>query len=477
MKFDKLVDSIIKYYEKLKGNGGIYFVLCWILGFPTLIFVFLYLKLNKSFKEMGGTYKAKVQEMYNEYEASNKKKEIFERNLNCLKNKNNYFNIKMDDAQAEKLAMDKTEKTIKCLIESEIKNNAGGTEAITFSYAFRKLLNNKVFFLISVIVSLPMYILLFIYSQPYIKFVVERLVMLAFVLIGVVVLVFTIIYISPTDPAASVLGIEATPEDIRNFREIYGLNGTYLEQLTYNLKKLVTFNLGTSFVGKENIAAAIGRKFPVTLILGFFSLLLALFIAIPAGIVSAIKQYSALDYILMFFALLGLSIPNFWLGMILILQFSINMGVLPASYQVGNWTTLIMPVFVFGTGMSATFARMTRSSMLEVCRSEYIRTARAKGLKETAVTFRHILKNALIPIVTVVGLQFAGTLGGAATTEKVFNIMGIGTYMADASMLPDIPVVLASVIYVCVTVSIATVVIDILYTFIDPRIKTRLKNY
>lgn len=242
-------------------------------------------------------------------------------------------------------------------------------------------------------------------------------------------------------------------------------------------KKFLTFDLGTSYVGNEDIAAAFARRFPITLQLSLAAMLVSVIIAIPSGIISAIKQYSAFDYIFMLIALLGLSIPNFWLGLILILNFSIRLGWLPAMYDAANLATLIMPAIVLGTGLSASVARMTRSSMLEVKNSDYVLTARAKGLSENRVVFKHILGNAMIPIVTVIGLQFGGILGGSAVTEKVFNVNGLGKYIVDKQFIPDIPVVLAGVVYVAIVISIVNLLVDILYAFLDPRIKSSLKNY
>ena len=197
----------------------------------------------------------------------------------------------------------------------------------------------------------------------------------------------------------------------------------------------------------------------------------------PAGIISAIKQYSGLDYAMMLIALLGLSIPNFWLGLIMILEFSIQLKWVPAMYQVGNLITIIMPAIVVGTGMSAQIARMTRSSMLEVARQDYVMMARAKGLPEGKVVMRYILKNALLPIITVIGMSFAATLSGAATTEKVFNIKGMCEYISSSTLLPDTPVVIGGVIYIAAAISISNLIVDLIYTFIDPRLKTRLRNY
>ena len=188
------------------------------------------------------------------------------------------------------------------------------------------------------------------------------------------------------------------------------------------------------------------------------------------------RQYSGFDYVFMLLALLGLSIPNFWLGLILILNFSINLGWLPATYSPTNWLTLIMPAIVLGTSLAASVARMTRSSMLEVISADYIVTARAKGLSKKTVILKHALGNAMIPIVTVIGLQFGGMLGGSAVTEKVFNVNGIGSYIVDKQFIPDIPIVLAGVVYVAIIISIVNLLVDILYAFLDPRIKSKIKS-
>ncbi|MGL5752540.1 MAG: ABC transporter permease, partial [Paraclostridium sp.] len=294
---------------------------------------------------------------------------------------------------------------------------------------------------------------------------------------GVTFLVFTILHASPLDPAINILGQGATPDQIKEFNAVYGLDQPYIVQLFNSFKGLLTFDLGQSFAGNEEVFVAIARKFPVTLSVTFVSLLVAVILAIPAGIISAIKPYSAYDYTFMLIALIGLSIPNFWLGLILILKFSIEMGLLPATYVVGNASSMIMPAIVLGTSLAASIARMTRSSMLEVVKQDYMTTARAKGLSEKRVVLKHALGNAMIPIVTVIGLQFGGMLGGSAVTEKVFNINGIGSYIVDKQFIPDIPIVLAGVVYVAIIISIVNLLVDILYSFLDPRIKSKMKSY
>ena len=352
-----------------------------------------------------------------------------------------------------------------------------GVREVTIAQVYGDLIENKLFLLVSVVLSFPMYIVMVLFQNPISKYATDRIVMMIFVLFGVTWLVFTILYISPMDPALNILGQTATPEQVEQFNRGYGLDQPYLTQLLRAFRNLLTLDLGNSYQGNENIILALSNKFPITLQVTFASMFVSLGIALPAGIISAIKQYSSFDYIAMFIALLGLSIPNFWLGLMLILYFAINLKVLPATFQVGNWLTLIMPAIVLGTGMSASVARMTRSSMLEVKNADYILTARAKGLPENKVVMKHILGNALIPIVTTIGGQFGGMLGGSSVTEKVFNINGIGSYIVEKQYIPDIPVVLAGVVYISFIISIMNLVIDILYAVIDPRIKSRMKNY
>ena len=205
------------------------------------------------------------------------------------------------------------------------------------------------------------------------------------------------------------------------------------------------------------------RKFPITLTIAVFSLLLAVLVALPTGIISAVRRNTIFDHSFMLIALLGLSIPSFWQGLIFILGFSVHLEWLPATYHANNWLSLIMPVVVLGTGLTAAVARMTRSSTLEVIHEDYMLTARAKGLSGKRVVMRHAVPNALIPIITVIGLQFGGMLGGAAVTEKVFNISGLGSYIVDKQFIPDVPAVMGAVIYTAIIISIVNMFIDILY--------------
>ena len=218
------------------------------------------------------------------------------------------------------------------------------------------------------------------------------------------------------------------------------------------------------------------NKFPVTLEIALFSLLMAVAIAIPVGIISAVRPNSFIDYVFMFIALIGLSIPSFWQGLIFILTFSLDLKWFPATYSPNNWMSLVLPIVVLGTSLTASIARMTRSSMLEVIHEDYIITAKAKGLSGRKVITKHAIRNAMIPIITVIGLLFGGMLGGAAVTEKVFNISGIGSYIVDKQFIPDIPAILGGVVYIAITISIVNMMIDILYAFFDPRIRSKMKK-
>jgi len=460
-----LVTAAAKTFKRMQSNR-IYSILMFVTGILTMIPALLVhakrtsgqsRQKSDSFAAFCGTAEAEALRAEIEQEVSRKEQ---------------YFKT---NGSAEQHAS-AVEQEFRRQAEELLAQKQQGSR-LRFADTLADLLQNKLFFVYTLVFSLPLYLLALIYEQPYIKYIMERLVMMAFVLMGVTVVVFSIIYVSPTDPAASVLGPDAPKETVENFREAYGLNDSYPEQLWRTFRNVITFDLGSSYVGNQDIAEAITRKFPPTLIVGIASLAVALIIAMPAGIISAIKQYSGLDYAMMLIALLGLSIPNFWLGLIMILEFSIQLKWVPAMYQAGNLITIIMPAIVVGTGMSAQIARMTRSSMLEVARQDYVMMARAKGLPENKVVMRYILKNALLPIITVIGMSFAATLSGAATTEKVFNIKGMCEYISSSTLLPDTPVVIGGVIYIAAAISISNLIVDLIYTFIDPRLKTRLRNY
>jgi peptide/nickel transport system permease protein len=329
---------------------------------------------------------------------------------------------------------------------------------------------------IKVICAFPLFILLCFYLNPIVRYIFERFVMALFVIVGVIFVVFTILYLSPLDAAYSILGPEATKDQVHQFNASHNLDQSYLAQLWNAIKGVFTFDLGTSYKGNENVIHAIFIRIPVTLLIALISLIIAIVIAIPIGIISAIKRNTWLDVILMIIALIGLSIPNFWQGLIFILAFSLKLDILPPSYMPNNPLTLILPVIVVGTAVAASITRMTRSSVLEVMRNDYVMTAYAKGLSSQQVITRHILKNAIIPIITLIGLLVADLLGGAAVTEQVFNINGIGRYIVQKQFIPDIPAIMGGVVYISIVISLANLAIDIFYAIVDPKIRSEIKE-
>ena len=233
-------------------------------------------------------------------------------------------------------------------------------------------------------------------------------------------------------------------------------------------------DLGTSYKSGRSVFSEVMSRFPDTLKLAFWGMIFAVVLSIPIGIISATKQYSLMDSVSMVLALLGVATPNFWLGLMLIIGFSLHLRWFPSGGSEG-WKSLVLPVITLGTGCMANITRTTRSSMLEVIRQDYIRTAKAKGVGNRSVIYKHALKNALIPVVTVIGLQFGSLLGGAVLTETVFSWPGVGTYLVNSIKAKDTPAVLGCVIIFSICFSIVNLCVDILYAYIDPRIKSKYK--
>lgn len=388
--------------------------------------------------------------------------------------KASFFQEAASSSQIQQTANELAKQRLQQLVDQDLQNE--GIQPLTYDQFFNQQLKNKYFVALTFLPAVLFYVVLILCANPFLQFIIGRILQSFIVIVGVATLVFTILYLSPFDPARNLLGVEATAEQIANFNRIHGLDQPYLSQLWHSLSGLFTFDLGTSFAGKEDITHSITNKFPVTLEIAVLSLLMAIAIAIPVGIISAVRPNSYLDYTFMFIALIGLSIPSFWQGLIFILTFALKLQWFPATYNPQNWLSLIMPVIVLGTSITASIARMTRSSMLEVIHEDYIITAKAKGLNEFKVISKHAIRNAMIPIITVIGLLFGGMLGGASVTEKVFNISGIGSYIVDKQFIPDIPAILGGVVYIAITISIVNLLIDIMYAFFDPRIRSKMKK-
>ncbi|MFD0590140.1 ABC transporter permease [Paenibacillus sp. GCM10027627] len=452
-----------------------YRLLLWLTGAPIAL-IALGVHLGRKSKH---NYAALTREAEQSLLQSGVKAKLLAEARDQLIRKHRFFGQPISDEQlqreAESWAAVAFDEAVKKKLATQTSDGNGAK--LSFGDTFQSLMENQAFFVLSLLLAFPMYLLMAIYANPYMKYIAERLVMTIFVIFGVAILVFSILYISPMDPARNILGETATHEQIAAFNSLYGLDQPFLSQLWNSLRGIITFDLGKSFAGNEDVTTAIANKFPVTLTLTVISTLIAVLIALPIGIISATRPNSFLDYTFMFIALLGLSIPNFWQGLIFILNFSIKLPWLPATYNPDNWLSAIMPIVVLGTGLTASVARMTRSSTLEVIHEDYMITAKAKGLASRHVLWRHGVGNALIPIITVIGLQFGAMLGGAAVTEKVFNISGIGSYIVDKQFIPDIPAIMGGVVYTAITISIINVIVDLMYAFFDPRIRSKMKQY
>ncbi len=307
--------------------------------------------------------------------------------------------------------------------------------------------------------------------------IVRRFIQLVFLLIGISFLVFSSMYIAPGDPAAMIGGPTATESDLEAIRENLGLNDPFITQYVSYISNVVQGDFGYSYQTRQPVFEAISVRFPNTIKLAIASMVVAIVIGIVAGLISALKHNSWLDVTSTTIALAGISIPNFWLGALLILVFAVNLQWLPVGglsepfYTAEGFKQLILPAITLGTGSAAMIARMARSSILEVVKADYVRTARAKGIKERNVIWIHTLKNAMIPVITVIGLNFGFLLGGTIITEKVFAINGVGRLMVDAIASRDFPMVQGSVLLVATLFVLVNLIVDITYTYVDPRIK------
>ena len=308
------------------------------------------------------------------------------------------------------------------------------------------------------------------------KYIIKRILWIIPILIGVTIVVFTILYFSPGDPAYLALGDNATPEAVEAYRIEMGINGTYWERLGRTLLGLIQGDLGISYRSRTPVLDELLVRFSVTFNISAWSIVLGIILGIFFGIVAALKQNTILDSLCTGCALFGISMPMFWQGLMLILIFSVGLGWLPASGYGNSWTQMIMPVVALGVNSSATIMRTTRSSMLEVMRQDYIRTAKAKGQTYWMVILRHALKNAMIPIVTVIGLQLGVLLAGSIVTEVIFSINGVGKYLVDSMNARDYAAVRGCVLLIAFVSAILNLIVDIIYTYIDPRMKTMYES-
>ena len=302
------------------------------------------------------------------------------------------------------------------------------------------------------------------------RYLLKRVLLALPVLLGVSIVVFTMIRLIPGDPAQLMAGQAATQEIITEIRRDLGLDRPIVVQYAYFLRNAIRGDLGHSLFNRAPVTEELALRFPRTLRLGLASMLVAAAIGVPAGIISATRHLSWVDSLVMVVALAGVSMPVFWLGLNLILIFAVRLQWLPAIGH-ESWAHLILPAVTLGAASAAIIARMTRSAMLEVLRQDYVRTARAKGVAEPTVIGRHALRNALIPVVTVAGLQLGTLLGGAVLTESVFAWPGVGRLLVDAVLARDYPIIQGTVLLIATTFVLLNVLVDLLYAVLDPRIR------
>lgn len=310
------------------------------------------------------------------------------------------------------------------------------------------------------------------------RYIAKRLLLIIPVILGVSILIFTILYFAPQDPTLTILGPNATAEQYAALRDKLGLNQSYFQRLwTYLRDVFLHFDFGTSYVSGASVSAEILTRFPRSLTIAFVSMVITMAVGVPLGIMAATHRNRAGDTFTMLFSLLGVSMPGFWVGQMFQVLFAVYLGLLPfGGFSGADPKFYVLPCLAASIGGIAGIARQTRSSMLEVIRSDYISTARAKGQTEGKVIYKHALKNALIPIITSAGMNFGITLGGALVIETVFAFPGLGVYIVNGINGGDYPVVQGGIIFISIAFSLVMLLVDLIYAFVDPRIKAQYQN-
>ena len=302
------------------------------------------------------------------------------------------------------------------------------------------------------------------------RYLVRRVLLTIPVLLGVATLVFSLIHLVPGDPAQAMLGDGASPQDIAELRQSLGLDRPLLEQYTTFLRHAIAGDLGRSFRTGQPVTAMIIERIPATAELAVAAMIVAILIAIPLGVIAAVWRGTAADYGAMTFALAGVSIPNFWLGPLLAIVFAVELGWLPVSGR-GTVAHLVLPAISLGLALAAILARMTRASLLDELRELYVRAARARGVSRAAAITAHALRNSLVPLLTIVALQFGAVLTGAVITETIFAWPGIGRLLIQSIGFRDYPMVQGCILLIAVTYVTVNLITDLMYGVLDPRIR------
>jgi ABC-type dipeptide/oligopeptide/nickel transport system permease component len=308
------------------------------------------------------------------------------------------------------------------------------------------------------------------YNDAVVRYLIRRILLTIPVILGVATLVFSLIHLVPGDPAEAMLGESAAPKDVADLRARLGLDRPLTEQYGAFMAGLVRGDLGVSFRTNQPVTTAIAERVPATVELAFAAMAVAIVIAVPLGIIAAVKRGTMADHASMTVALAGISIPNFWLGPMLAIIFAVYLGWLPVSGR-GGWESLVLPAISLGAALAAILARMTRASLLEELRELYVRAARARGVTRMRAILRHALRNSLIPLVTILGLQFGAVLTGAVITETIFAWPGIGRLLIQSIGARDYPVVQGCILLIATTYVTVNLLTDLVYGVLDPRIR------
>ena len=305
------------------------------------------------------------------------------------------------------------------------------------------------------------------------RYILKRVLFLIPTILGVIFIIYFVLNLTPSDPGRSILGVSAPQEAVDQLNEELGYNDPLLIKYFHYVKNLVVHgSFGTSYFTKQDVMKEVLPRFWMTLKLSIIAIIISTVIGVPLGMLTAVKQYSAWDYIPSILAFLLAAVPAFVLGMALLLIFALRLGWLP-SYYTGTWQSYIMPALCMSISITAFNIRFTKSAMLESIRADYIDTARAKGAKERTVIWKHALKNALLPVVTNIGLNMGGLIMGAVVAERLFSVPGIGALIVDRINYKDEPVIIAGTIVIAITFTIIMLIVDIIYAYIDPRIKAK----
>jgi peptide/nickel transport system permease protein len=303
-----------------------------------------------------------------------------------------------------------------------------------------------------------------------VRYLVRRILLTIPVILGVATLVFSLIHLVPGDPAQAMLGEGASAKDVAELRTRLGLDRPLLEQYVNFMKGMLRGDLGESFRTGQAVTTMIIERVPATVELALAAMFVAVLVALPLGIAAAVGRGTAIDHTAMTLALAGISIPNFWLGPMLAIVFAVYLGWLPVSGR-GGWESLVLPAISLGAALAAILARMTRASLLEELRELYVRAARARGVSRSASVLKHALRNSLIPLVTIIGLQFGAVLTGAVITETIFAWPGIGRLLIQSISFRDYPLVQGCILLIAITYVSVNLITDLLYGVLDPRIR------